>query len=195
MPILKRLLIIVAVAALVLIGAIVGIGFFLSPQDKLHQSDLIVAVSGGETRQRTYEAVRLYKEGYAPRVLFSGAAADRSGPSNAAVMRADALEQGVPAKAILIEDQSETTAENALDAAPIIHRTGVHSLILVTSPYHQRRASINFHRALGSGVTIINHSATDSVWRKNSWWTKPSTIALTFQELQKIVYIWSTRRQ
>jgi uncharacterized SAM-binding protein YcdF (DUF218 family) len=173
--------------------AIIGIGLFLSPQDKLRHADLIVAISGGETSQRTNEAVRVYKQGYAPKLLFSGAAADPNGPSNAATMRRDAMSAGVPASAILIEEQSTTTAQNAADAAPIIHRLGAHTIILVTSPYHQRRASLNFHQVLGPGITIINHSASDSVWRKSNWWTRPYTIKLTVQELQKILYVWSTK--
>ncbi len=172
---------------------IFGIGFFLSPQDQLRHADLIVAISGGETSQRTNEAVKLYTEGYAPMLLFSGAAADRSGPSNAAVMRQDALRQGVPASAIMIEPNSDTTAQNAADTLPIISRLNAHTIILVTSPYHQRRASMEFHQALGSSVTIINHSASDSIWRKSSWWMHPDTIALTFSELQKIAYVWLTK--
>lgn len=175
--------------------AIIGIGLFLSPQDKLRQADVIVAVSGGETSQRTNEAVRVYKEGYAPRLLFSGAAADPNSPSNAAIMRRNAINQGVPASAILIEPNSTTTAQNAADCAPIIHALGAHTIILVTSPYHQRRAWLSFHQVLGSSVTIINHSASDSVWRKSTWWTNPETIKLTFEELQKIIYVWSTNPQ
>ncbi len=189
----KRFVISLVVLAGVVALLIVGIGFFLSPQDRLQHADMIVAISGGETTQRTREAVLLYEEGYAPTILFSGAAADVSGPSNAAVMRADAVSQGVPKSAIVTEDNSTTTAQNAADSAPIIRAHNARTIILVTSPYHQRRASIDFHRSLGKGVVVINHSATDSVWRKNSWWTKPYTIGLTFSELQKIVYTWSTK--
>lgn len=181
------------VLAAVVVGSIVGIGFYLSPQDQLRHADLIVAISGGETPERTREAVQLYQDGYAPKLLFSGAAADRSGPSNAAAMRADALAQGVPESAILIEEDSLTTTENAADAAPIIHSINAHTIILVTSPYHQRRASLSFHQILGPSVTIINHSAADSIWRKSSWWRQPATIELTLSELQKTIYVWSTK--
>ena len=189
---LKWLVISLVVVAAIVVGGIIGIGYFLSPQDQLRHADLIVAISGGETPERTREAVLLYKEGYAPALLFSGAAADLSGPSNAAAMRADAISQGVPPSAILIEEDSATTTENAADAAPIIHSINAHTIILVTSPYHQRRASLSFHEMLGPSVTIINHSAADSVWRKSSWWRQPATIALTFSELQKTLYVWAT---
>src|SRR5665647_1492850 len=136
-----------AVVVLV-VGGIIGIGYFLAPQDQLRHADLIVAISGGETTERTHEAVQLYRNGYAPSLLFSGAAADRSGPSNAAAMRSDAIAAGVPASAILIEEDSATTTQNAANAAPIIHSINARSIILVTSPYHQRRASLSFHEML-----------------------------------------------
>jgi uncharacterized SAM-binding protein YcdF (DUF218 family) len=190
----RWLLALVVIVGLI-VGTVIGIGYFLSPQSQLHPADLIVAISGGETQQRTSEAVQLYKAGYAPLLLFSGAAADRSGPSNAAAMRADAIADGVPPAAILIEENSTNTAENATETAPIIHSIDAHTIILVTSPYHQRRASIDFHQALGSSVTIINHSSSDSIWRKSTWWQHPDTIGLSVSELQKILFAWSTNPQ
>ncbi|HEX7260059.1 MAG TPA: YdcF family protein [Candidatus Saccharimonadia bacterium] len=174
---------------------VLGIGFFLSPQNQLRDADLIVAVSGGETQQRTAEAVKLYQQGRASKLLFSGAAADPNAPSNAAVMRADALSQGVPDSAILIEELSANTQQNAEMAVPIIRSLNAKTIILVTSPYHQRRASLNFHQAVGRDVTILNHSASDSSWRKSSWWQQEGTIGLTLSELQKTFYVWSVRRQ
>lgn len=182
------------IAALVA-SSIVGIGFFLSPQSRLQTADIIVAVSGGETQQRTSEAVSLYKQGRAAKLLFSGAAADPNSPSNAAAMRADALRQGVPDSAILTEELSTNTEENAQMAQPIIENLGAKSIILVTSPYHQRRASLNFRQALGPEFVIINHSASDSSWRKSNWWQQDRTIELTLSELQKTLYVWSVRRQ
>jgi uncharacterized SAM-binding protein YcdF (DUF218 family) len=190
---LKVILISLGAVALTVTVVIVGVGFFLSPQDQLQPADVIVAVSGGETQQRTREAVRLYQHGYAPKLLFSGAAADKNGPSNAAVMRSLALDAGVPAPDILVEEVSTTTAENAVQSAPIIKGLNAKTVIMVTSPYHQRRASMNFRQILGPDITIINHSAVDSAWRKNSWWRQPYTLDLTISELQKTIYVYSTK--
>lgn len=188
----KWILVLVAGTAALVIGLIVGIGFYLSPQDNLKQADMIVAVSGGETEQRTMEAVRLYKKGMADTILFSGAAEDKSGPSNAAAMKAIAVSEGVPARNILVEEESANTEQNALFSSKIIKNQHAKSIILVTSPYHQRRANLNFKDALGPGVEIINHSAADSSWRKNSWWTQDYTVQLTLSELQKNLYVVST---
>ncbi len=192
---LKAFLITLVLLVALLLTLIGGIGFFLSPQSELRNADLIVAVSGGETRQRTAEAVKLYNQGLASKLLFSGAAADPSGPSNAEAMRLDALNQGVPSDAILIEEESKNTLENAEMAEPIIRKLNAKTIILVTSPYHQRRAQMNFSLYLGSGVTILNHSASDSSWRKINWWQREKTIRLTFSELQKAFYGFSLERE
>lgn len=193
MNIVKRLIVGMVVLIAIVVGTVVGVGFFLSPQDELQTADVIVAVSGGETEQRTKEAIGLYRRGYAPRVLFSGAAADKSGPSNAAAMRSIAVQAGVPAADILVEEDSVDTRENAANSARILSDLGAQRIILVTSPYHQRRASTSFRQALGPDVEIINHSATDSLWSKSSWWTEPEATWLTLDELQKTLYVFSTR--
>jgi uncharacterized SAM-binding protein YcdF (DUF218 family) len=59
---------------------------------------------------------------------------------------------------------------------------------LVTSPYHQRRASILFNRAVGPTVKVLNHSSIDPTWRRSDWWATPYSRALTISELQKTLY-------
>ena len=67
--------------------------------------------------------------------------------------------------------------------------------ILVTSPYHARRAKLTFDAAYaGSDIELMVHAAPDSQWRKLSWWRNPETRDLTFTELQKLGYIFATRQ-
>lgn len=176
-------------ASLFAIAGFLGLGVWLSPQSKLAKSDVIVAISGGETQSRAEEAIKLYKDGWAPKIIFSGAAEDTSGPSNAAAMSAIAIEKGVPAKDILLEEVSQNTTQNALAVADIIKARSYKQIILVTSPYHQRRAYLSFRTALGSGVGIVNHSAVDHSWRRLGWWTNEYSYKLTVTELQKNLFV------
>ncbi|RLC37936.1 YdcF family protein [candidate division Kazan bacterium] len=164
-----------------------GVGFYLSPQDKLERSDAIVVISGGETEARVKEGVQLFQDEWAPLVIVSGAARDE-GISNAAMMKQIAISLGIPASSIIIEENAQTTWENANYVADIMESNKINSIILVTSPYHQRRAYLNFRYFLGNDFKIINHSAKDSAWRKNGWWNLSWTRHLTFAELQKIIY-------
>ncbi len=166
-----------------------GLPYYLAPQSKLAKADAIVAVSGGETMSRTLGAVKLYDEGYAPIIIFSGAASDPTSVSNAAAMKAIAVREGVPASAILVEEDSADTYENAQNTARIITNQNIKSIILVTSPYHQRRASIEFRRALGKDFKIINHSTSDENWRRSAWWKNTYSLNLTLSEFQKIIFL------
>ena len=174
-----------------LISGIIGVGFFLSPQDSLEKSDAIVAISGGETQQRVAEAVELFDQGWAPLLIMSGAAKDE-GISNAVAMKQIAINLGVPKAKILVEEAAATTLDNAKFVRDIIKDKKFTKIILVTSPYHQRRANLAFTKALkGLPVKIIDHSSTDSVWRKNGWWQDDWARYLTLSELQKTLYTWA----
>src|SRR5438045_8780035 len=108
-------------------------------------------------------------------------------------MRALAVKRGVPDRAILEEPQGEDTWGNAVHTRQVLEGHGLHSAILVTSPYHARRAKLTFDAAyLGSGIALMVHAAPDSQWRKLSWWTSAETRRLTFTELQNLGYIFAT---
>jgi uncharacterized SAM-binding protein YcdF (DUF218 family) len=48
---------------------------------------------------------------------------------------------------VLVEDRSQTTAENARFTAELVAPLGVRSVWLVTQPFHARRAALLFRRA------------------------------------------------
>lgn len=174
----------------------VTLGFYLSPQSRLAKSDAIVAVSGGETGSRAEEAIRLYQDKWAPKIIFSGAALDPDGPSNAAAMKRQAITAGVPADDILLDEVSTNTFENALAVREIVNSRGMKQIILVTSPYHQRRAYVTFRSKLGREVKILNRSARDTRWRRSAWWANDYSYRVTVAELQKTLYvIWSDGRR
>jgi uncharacterized SAM-binding protein YcdF (DUF218 family) len=184
---LKKFLKAVLIAVIIIIIVPIAVAFYLSPQDKLEKADAVVVISGGDTNSRIDEGVNLYKNGWAKKLVFSGAAA-AGDVSNALAMKRIAVSKGVPAKDIVIEEDSKTTSENADFTAKYIRENGIKSIILVTSPYHQRRAYIEFKRALGKDFKIINHSAKDETWRKKGWWEDSNARFLTFGEIVKNFY-------
>lgn len=174
------LMLIAGVASLVLIG------HALAVSDPLVKSDVIVAVSG-DTGPRTETAVSLWKQGLAPLLIFSGASLDPDSVSSAEIMKREAVRLGVPANAILLEPSSATTEENAKLTAQLMKERGLHTAILVTSPYHQRRASVLFERAFAPlGLVFRNHPAEDPSWDPNRWFLHEPSRTLTLVELAKL---------
>ncbi len=185
----------------VVILATVGLSIYLQPDDLkrcgkvpgdivgCQAVDAIVAVSGGDTNARVTEAVKLFKNGWATKLIFSGAAQDKTGPSNAAAMKALAVQDGVPALSIWLDEYSENTKQNAQNAKTIFETFGIKSAILVTSGYHQRRASLEFTKRIDN-VKIINHPvASDKDWGM-LWFITPRGWWLAINELVRIVFFY-----
>ena len=168
------------------VGAFLGLGSWLAVEDPLAKSDAIVAISG-DTGARTNTAVALWKAGWAPIIVFSGAAIDPESVSSAEIMRREAVRQGVPESATLIEPNSTTTEENATEVAKLMTQRRLASAILVTSPWHQRRASIEFSRAFEPhAIKLRNYPARDPQWNAVLWWQHEPMRSQTLLELAKL---------
>jgi uncharacterized SAM-binding protein YcdF (DUF218 family) len=195
----RRLLLGVLIGVLLSVGtglsAFLLTGSWLAVEDPLEKVDAIVAISG-DTGQRADTAITLWKAGWAPIIVFSGAAIDPESVSSAEIMRREALRQGVPEAATLVEPASATTEENAAEVAKLMVTRKMRSAILVTSPYHQRRAAFEFGRAFEpSGLTFSNYPARDPEWNAFLWWRHEPIRSRTLLELVKLgaVYLSQTR--
>src|SRR5687767_9667890 len=102
-------------------------------------------------------------------------------------MRREALRQGVPESATIIEPASATTEENASEVAKLMVARNLRSAILVTSPYHQRRADLLFKRTFEpAGLLLRNYPARDIEWDANLWWVRDPLRSRTLIELAKL---------
>lgn len=168
------------------VGALVGLGHYLAVEDPLVRADAIVAISG-DTGARTETAVALWREGVAPLIIFAGASLDPASAPSGELMKREAVRRGVPEDRVLVEGASATTSENAERVSDLLHERRIRSAVLVTSPYHQRRAAILFSRQLaGTDVTFRNYPARDPQWDINLWWAREPSRPLTLLEVTKL---------
>ncbi len=187
---------------------IAGIAFFLNgylqPTDfngfcsdtpssscAISKVDAIVAVSGGDTEARTKEAIKLFQNGWADKLIFSGAAEDKSGPSNAKAMKIIAVGSGVPENVIYLDESSNNTKENAANVKEIFQDNQIKKIILVTSGYHQKRANLEFKKH-ASDVIVYNHPViSDKDW-SGLWFVSPRSWILALSEMFKIGLFYVT---
>lgn len=117
------------------------------------RADAIVVFGGGAGEsgmpgqgyeERVTHAVDLFKKGYAGHIIFS------SGYTNILkepdVMKALAISLGAPDDAIIVEINSSNTYNNVLNVKKILKEKGWNKILLVSSPYHMRRASFVFRK-------------------------------------------------
>lgn len=110
----------------------------------LERCDAIVGLGSYDLRVAD-RCVELWREGWAPRLVFSGARGNwTSGLTNteAAWFGSRALSLGVPSEAIVLEDRSTNLGQNVALVRELLAGLGVprSKLLLVTKPNTERRA-------------------------------------------------------
>ena len=77
-------------------------------------------------------------------------------------MKALAVSQGVPEKAIILEDRARSTFENVKLSAGILKRENWKDIILISSPYNMRRASLVFNK--NAKDIKVNYVSSNSIF-------------------------------
>src|SRR5579862_4088774 len=91
---------------------------------------------------RINQAVYLYKNHYAPKILMSGGTDSGTTASEAVTMKTIAVKDGIPAPDILVETKSTSTYQNLAFSQKILNDAGLHSAIIVTDPSTSARAGL-----------------------------------------------------
>jgi len=104
-------------------------------------------VPGRVLRRRVRSAVEVANAHGAPFLVVSGGLTLHP-PAEAEVMRDLAVEAGLDADRIVIEDQARNTFENAVYTGRIMRERGWGRVVVVTDAFHMRRALYVF-RTLG----------------------------------------------
>ncbi len=90
--------------------------------------------------RRVGEAASLYKQGKVRHLFLSGGKGESMQQSEAAVMRRIAIQDGVPAADITVEDQSHSTWQNLRFTRPLTK--GCASVIGISDRYHLARIEV-----------------------------------------------------
>lgn len=141
-------------AALICLAlALFAIGFLISitvrierqsTRDEARPADVIIVMGAAEYRGhpspvlklRLEHAVQLYERGLAPYIMTTGGPGGDPSFTEGGVGRSYLIDRGVPAEAIIVEDEGDTTAYSLTAASEILRRMGLHSCIIVSDGYH-----------------------------------------------------------
>lgn len=141
--------------------------------DTIKKSDAIVLLEGDGVN-RCFEAISLYKSGLAKIIVFSGGVDNRlNGSLPFSEIQPTLLNNGIPIEAIIHENKSLNTREQALEIIKLAGSYGWQRLILVASPYHQYRAYLTFLRViidLDSNIVLYNAPAKNLPWFADTGW-------------------------
>lgn len=127
-------------------------------------------VLGGASNERLIKGVLLYREGIAPKIIFTGGSvlalktklghtvlgskdAAQGRFTESGLMRDLATGMGVPPSDCLVEDKSLSTFENLRNLKAYMDREGMRTATLVSSPLHMKRAALTAKK-LGIEFTL-----------------------------------------
>ncbi len=122
--------------------------------DHAARADVIVILGGGTdedgsaspaTTRRVIHAAALYQRGLAPWVLCTGGYTGNHPQSEARACADLAQTKGVPATAILLEENSTSTEENAIETRKVMQARNLKTALVVSDNFHLYRAEMLFH--------------------------------------------------
>jgi len=129
---------------------------------ELSKADIIIAL-GSKDERVAKRSAELYKQNFAPLILFSGGLGKLTSLETNALPEAErfakiARTEGVPEEDILIENKSSNTGENIQFSYHLLNQQGliVKKIILITKPYMERRVYATFMKQWPEqGIEII----------------------------------------
>ena len=140
--------------------------------DHAQAADVIVVLGAGLERsnrpgqaltRRAQQAATLYARGMAQWVICTGGIGAGRSRSEADACRELLQLRGVPAQAILLEDSSRSTEENALRSKALMEARGWQSAVVVSDGYHLLRARWLYSR-IGQPVSTSPAADPPLAW-------------------------------
>ena len=91
-------------------------------------------------KQRLNHAVTLYKNNTIDMIIVTGGKAKGNKNSDAYMAKQYLLEEGVPEKSILLEEESVITQENLQNSRKIMQDNELKTALIISDPLHMKRA-------------------------------------------------------
>ena len=206
MPIMKKrkrccilaLIVLVTLAAgvLVYLNFIPILEYFaenwLVVSDPLRESDVIIVITGGFEGERLEQAIELFQNGYAKKMIFSGTLLTKD-ISIVDLWLTTVEKSGISSEDIFLHRDAESTHENAVFAANVMQQHGYKHALLVTSPYHSRRAKRVFKKVLGSkgyDLAVVPVRRPKKLPEEEPGRRTDIVIKEIILEIQKTIYYW-----
>ena len=164
-------------------------------EDADAKADVLVVLSDDNFyADRAQRAAELLREGKAGLVVASGRRL-RPNAGIAELMEHDLIERGVPKdKIVRLAHDADSTLEEAEAVARLVKERKWHSVIVVTSNYHTRRARYIYRKVFPQNVEVHVASARDGDFDAQHWWEKRKSIKeLTREFAGMLVAMWELR--
>jgi uncharacterized SAM-binding protein YcdF (DUF218 family) len=177
-------------------------GKALIVNDHLDPADMLFVLNG-DVNTRPGQTVELYRQGLAPVVGIAQAESHTTEemgliPNETDVAIQEMVNLGIPFDSIVVlpSDAAVTsTYDEAVALRQYVEANNIHSVIIVTSAFHTRRAKWICERELkGLDVTVSMAAAPDEDFTASNWWKSEQGLITVNNEYVKLFYyFWKYR--
>ena len=143
--------------------------------------------AGGGYQERVQHAANLYLAGYSSHLVFSSGFVFAF--QEAEVMRDLAVALGVPTEVIILERQASSTYENVIYTRDIMIENNWEQLLVVSSPYHMRRAMLTWRKQAPS-FQVVSTPVSESQYYAHERTASLEQIRGIVWEYAAIVVYW-----
>jgi uncharacterized SAM-binding protein YcdF (DUF218 family) len=186
------ILILIGLLAMTWCPILTAVGEHLILYDPLQPADIIHVIAGRDARTRY--GIQLLQEGYGKTLFFTGGWCVEFSHYHGAYSREMATAAGIPPTSIAIDDSPvKSTYDEVLllkkfiDSSP----TPIRSVIVVSDPYHMRRAKWAYQKILGDKILILMAPVPfGATYQVQNWWQDAQTRKDVLDEYGKLVYYW-----
>ena len=157
--------------------------------DCLTNSDAAILLEG-DGFFRYQKAIDLYRKGLVKKIVFSGNITDKAyGSYPYEEIKPFILQSGVPESALIHENVSLHTRQQAVEIVKMAEENGWKKLALVASHEHQYRAYLTFLRVVldtKSGIILYNTPVRNLKWFVDSGWgSRFDRLSAEFDRIEK----------
>lgn len=144
-------------------------GQWLVYSESPQKADIIEVLGGDYDGNRVLKGCELVRNGFAPKAMISGAG-EFYGFHESRLAIDFAISRGCPSGYLIAWGYAaKATTDELASVVTELRRTGIHKVLLVTSPSHTARAT-RVLRRLAPDLEIHTVASADRYWNHGYWW-------------------------
>lgn len=197
---LKALLIFLLLVSIISVIGCRKVGLWLIKEDHPEKADAIVLLTGS-IADRVLQAADIYQSGYAEKIIiaeeYMGAYKELEERGFSIISKTTQTKKALvffdvpPDSIIILSGDAESTMSEALIIRNYISQNSyIDTILLVTSSWHTRRASIIFKKAFSemeTPATVLSIPSAYNKFNAEKWWQSKEDIQVVILEYMKLM--------
>ena len=173
-----------------------GFGNFLICENKMEKTEALFVLSG-DAWDRGNEAVRIYQQGFAGKIICTGENVPRlfliAGIPypESELTQMHLLNKGIPSRDVELLCKGTSTKEEADYILEYCKKNNIDKAMVLSTKFHTRRIRNTFQKKFeAASIQLIIRGAPSSAYDESYWWLSEDGLIFVNNEYIKIFYYW-----